>query len=295
MAEIGNERWGQYKKHVLEILAKNPDGMDINDIFLELDKRLPANDFENANYESNGRRRRPFIVRFATISIVKAGWLIKDRGKWQITTEGIKALSDFPSAADLQREAGRLYTIWNNAQPEDNVSEENAEDNSIALAVSIEDAESNSFNLIYQYLSNMPPYTFQDLVKVLLQAMGYKVNWVAPPGKDGGVDIIAYHDHLGAMGSRIKVQVKRQASTLSVSDFRSFLGVLNDSEDIGLFVSLGGFTSDAEREARLSNKRITLIDAKKLYELWISYYDKLSQADRALFPLKPIYYLNLEE
>ena len=295
MAEIGNARWGQYKKHVLEILAKNPDGMDINDIFIELDKRLPANDFENASYESSGQRRRPFIVRFATISLVKAGWLLKDRGQWQITTEGIKALNDFPSAEELQREAGRLYKIWKNSQPEDDVSEENVEDNSIALAVSIEDAESNSFNLIYQYLSNMPPYTFQDLVKVLLQAMGYKINWVAPPGKDGGVDIIAYHDHLGAMGSRIKVQVKRQASTLGVSDFRSFLGVLNDSEDIGLFVSLGGFSSDAEKEARASNKRITLVDAKKLYELWISYYEKLSQADRALFPLKPIYYLNPEE
>jgi restriction system protein len=295
MAGIGNERWGQYKKYVLEILAENPEGMDVNNIFLELDERLPANDFENANYESNGRRRRPFIVRFATISIVKAGWLIKNRGQWQITSEGIKALNNFPSAVDLQREASRLYKIWKNSQPEDNLNEENVEDESIALAVSIEDAESNSFSHIYQYLSNMPPYSFQDLVKVLLDAMGYKINWVAPPGKDGGVDIIAYHDHLGAMGSRIKVQVKRQASTLSVSDFRSFSGVLNDSEDIGLFVSLGGFSSDAEREARSSNKRITLVDAKKLYELWISYYDKLSQADRALFPLKPIYYLNLEE
>jgi len=295
MAGIGNERWGQYKKHVLEILAENPEGMDVNDIFLELDKRLPANDFENANYEKNGRRRRPFIVRFATISIVKAGWLLKDRGQWQITSEGIKALNNFPSAVDLQREAGRLYKIWKNSQPEDNLNEENVEDESIALAVSIEDAESNSFSHIYQYLSNMPPYTFQDLVKVLLQAMGYEINWVAPPGKDGGVDIIAYHDHLGAMGSRIKVQVKRQTSTLSVSDLRSFLGVLNDLDDIGLFVSLGGFSSDTEKEARSSNKRITLIDAKKLYELWTSYYDKLSQADRALFPLKPVYYLNLKE
>ena len=153
MAEIGNERWGQYKKHVLEILAENPEGMDVNDIFLALDKRLPANNFENANYEKNGRRRRPFIVRFATISIVKAGWLLKDRGQWQITSEGIKALNNFPSAMDLQREAGRLYKIWKNSQPEDNLNEENVEDESIALAVSIEDAESNSFSHIYQYLS----------------------------------------------------------------------------------------------------------------------------------------------
>ena len=73
------------------------------------------------------------------------------------------------------------------------------------------------------------------------------------------------------------------------------LGVNQDKiESLSEFTASSLF-SDAEKEARASNKRITLVDAKKLYELWISYYDKLSQADRALFPLKPIYYLNPEE
>ena len=44
----------------------------------------------------------------------------------------------------------------------------------------------------------MPPYQFQDLVAALLRAMGYHVAWVAPPGKDGGTDIVAYTDPLGA-------------------------------------------------------------------------------------------------
>jgi len=38
--------------------------------------------------------------------------------------------------------------------------------------------------------------------------MGYHVAWVAPPGPDGGVDVIAQSDPLGINGPRIKVQVK---------------------------------------------------------------------------------------
>lgn len=41
------------------------------------------------------------------------------------------------------------------------------------------------------------PYEFQDLVAALLRAMGYYTPFIAPKGKDGGVDIIAYRDPLG--------------------------------------------------------------------------------------------------
>jgi predicted Mrr-cat superfamily restriction endonuclease len=34
--------------------------------------------------------------------------------------------------------------------------------------------------------------------------------YVAPPGPDGGIDLIAHTDPLGTTGPRIKVQVKRR-------------------------------------------------------------------------------------
>ena len=52
----------------------------------------------------------------------------------------------------------------------------------------------------------MDAYDFQKLVADLLKAIGYHVSWIAPPGKDGGVDILAYTDALGTQGPRIKVQ-----------------------------------------------------------------------------------------
>jgi restriction system protein len=59
---------------------------------------------------------------------------------------------------------------------------------------------------ISRYLAEMPPYDFQELVAVLLRAMGYHVSYVSPRGPDQGLDIIAFTDPLGATGPRIKVQ-----------------------------------------------------------------------------------------
>jgi restriction system protein len=64
------------------------------------------------------------------------------------------------------------------------------------------------------------------------------------------------------------------------------------SGDVGLFISTGGFTREAEQEARgQESRRITLVDLKRLFDLWVEYYDKIPEVYRRLLPLKPIYYL----
>ena len=122
------------------------------------------------------------------------------------------------------------------------------------LSFTIEEAEENAWEQIQEFLYKISPYDFQDLVADLLLAMGYNVSWVAPPGKDQGIDIIAYTDPLGAKPPRIKVQVKRREQAVSVGDLRSFLAVLG-SDELGVFVSSGGFSRDAEIEARTQERR----------------------------------------
>lgn len=137
----------------------------------------------------------------------------------------------------------------------------------------------------------MNPYDFQDLVADLLRAMGFHPSWVAPPGKDGGLDVIAYPDPLGTTLPRLKVQVKRQQTKVSVEGLRSFLSVLDDP-DVGLFVNLGGFTSDAETTARTqATRRVRLVDARMLFDLWAEHYDRLSDEARRRLPIQPIYFL----
>lgn len=295
MAQIGTERWGQYKKYVLEILAESNSSIHANQVFERLDQLLPPNEFEKASYPNTNNQRRPYIVRFATISLVKAGWLKKDHGYWQITDEGRTALAKFKSPLELEKAANALYRDWKRNQDPDEAEEE-PEETSLQVAVSFEEAEANAFALIHTYLSSMPPYRFQELIRALVEAMGYKVTWVAPPGKDGGIDLIAFQDYFGTSGPRIKIQVKRTASTMSVDAIRSFLGVLSERDDVGIFVCLAGFTQDAEKEARNhSSKRLTLIDARNLYELWIENYSKITLVDRQLLPIRPVYYLVPEE
>lgn len=138
----------------------------------------------------------------------------------------------------------------------------------------------------------MSAYDFQKMVAGLLKAMGYHVSWVAPPGRDSGIDIVAWNDPLGTKPPRIKVQVKREQGAVNAAVLRSFMALLGDS-DVGVFVSAGGFTRDAEEEARTQQRRqVTLINLKRLFELWIEHIEKLDQETRDLFPLKPIYFLS---
>lgn len=67
-----------------------------------------------------------------------------------------------------------------------------------------------AFAEIKTHVDGMAPYEFQNLVAALLEAMGYHVHWVAPPGPDKGVDIIAGADQLSIEDPRIKVQVKHR-------------------------------------------------------------------------------------
>lgn len=295
MADITKSRKAQLIRTLFDILLEHPDGLHASEALATLAERVKLTDYEAGDFESGGRRFER-IVRFSTIQPVKAGWLTKRKGIWTVTEDGAAALKAFPDALGFYEEATRLYWKWRKAQPvaaEESIDEVSAESSAV---ITLEQAEEMAWKEIEEYLADMPPYEFQELVGELLAAMGYHVAWVAPPGKDGGIDVIAYNDPLGTRPPRIKVQVKRNANSprIDVAGLRSFLAVLGD-DDVGLFVALSGFTRDAELEARQSYRRITLLDTSKLVELWISHYGKLGDGARRRLPLKPVWFLAGEE
>jgi restriction system protein len=289
MAEITRERQGEIQKWVLKFLIDAGETLPARTTIKQVEENMQLTPLEKrASPNRPGGRRFEKIARFNTISLVKAGWLKKSKGRWAITDEGKKAYEDFADPVKLSLEASRLYREWKANQPDK--EEEDEEDTPTAVSA-LEEAEESAWTEIQEYLGNMPPYEFQDLVAALLKAMGYYVSWVAPPGKDAGIDILAHNDPLGTNPPRIKVQVKRKADKVAVDGLRSFLAVLGD-EDVGIFVSLGGFTSDAESEARTQEKRrVTLLDMEKLFDLWVEHYDDVEETEKRLLPLRPIYFL----
>jgi restriction system protein len=148
---------------------------------------------------------------------------------------------------------------------------------------------------IEEHVNDLGPYDFQRLVAELLTAMGYHVPFIAPPGRDGGIDIVAYKDPLGTSSPRIRVQVKHREQKLTVKEVRELEGLLRKEGDIGLIVSSSGFTSEVEREIRASSKHIETMDLDRLILLWQQYYDNIRESGKTLLPLVKLYFLTPSE
>jgi len=299
MSNISKRRVGELERGVFKILLDHPEGLPAKEVIARMPQVVPPTDFEKGDYPKHpGIQRYGKMIRFATIGPVKAGWLIKEKGKWYLTEEGRKAYSRFQDPEEFRRESSRLYYQWLDKQPKETVeaADEFNEDigttERIADASStIEEAEETAWKEIEEYIQAINPYDLQKLVAALLRAMGYHIAWIAPPGPDRGIDILAHNDPLGTSTPRIKVQVKRRADKINVDGLLAFMAILGE-QDVGIFVSTGGFTSDAQSEARTKETRkLTLIDLEKLVDLWIEHYGTVTESDKRLLPLKPIHYL----
>jgi restriction system protein len=87
------------------------------------------------------------------------------------------------------------------------------------------------------------------------------------------------------------VQIKhRLNTTATVQEVRQLMGLLQKDGDVGIFVSSGGFTADAKATARSSHVHVELIDPDRLITLWQEFYAKLTDEDKSLLPMKPIFF-----
>ena len=300
MAQITNKRLGELIQALFRILEKYPGGMKARDALAALAATVTLTEYEAGSYESG--RRFEKIVRFATVDTVRAGWLIKNDGIWTLTGEGAKALKLYKDPLEFHKKAAQIYQCWLKDHKKSKTGldspiaeESDLEDESDkSVSVSYEEAKEQAQEKIDTFLHAMDAHAFQRLVAELLKAIGYHVTWIAPPGKDGGVDILAYTDPLGTQGPRIKVQVKQQQKAVTEPDLKSFMANIGQ-HDSGIFFCTGGFTKDAEAYARSQeSKRIMLVDSAKLVQLWTDNIPRLSDQAWQRLPLTPIYFLTPE-
>ena len=232
--------------------------------------------------------------QFYSIDYAKAGFILKKNGMWYLTPEGENVIKK--SANEVMNIAENAYRKWKRLNTVEEYKDEPSDDaQENANDVKLEQLESDARESIKDYLTAKDPYQFQDMVAALLRAMGYHTPFIAPKGKDGGIDIIAYVDPLGAQTPRIKVQVKHWPDTvIGASDIRALLGVLR-AGDIALFVTSGTFSSEAKNTSTNSREFIRLIDGNDFIDMWQEYYDKMSDEDKNMLPLKRISFLGKNE
>ncbi|MBN1915590.1 Mrr restriction system protein [Candidatus Dojkabacteria bacterium] len=278
---------------VFEILKRNNNQLPGKEVLAQIEKEVEFTDWEKERYEKTGYIRWQSIIHFYTIDAIKSGHLYKKNGIWYLTEEGAKAMKLGPEK--LFESAREGYKKWASERP-DEVGSGEHEDTSQSQKANLEQLEEQAFLQLEDYIRSLNPYEFQDIVAALLRGMGYYTPFVAPRGKDNGIDIIAYKDPIGTEKPIIKVQVKHHPdSSVQSQDIQKLKGTLSHDEEVGIFVTSGKFSSGAIREARMSKLHIETIDFTRFVELWKQFYNKLSDEDKNLLPLHPIYFLGTNE
>lgn len=287
----------------LNILKEEGGHLPGKQVMERIKDRVSLTDWEQQVYEKTGYVRWQSILHFYTIDAIKAGFLRKNKGVWYLTDEGEKAIKLGP--AKLFETTSQLYRNWVAVNKEtkpkkgkevDEEPRELEENKPQTQKANLDLLEEQAIAGIKDYIRSKNAYEFQDIVAALLRAMNYHTPFISPKGKDGGLDIIAYSDPLGATAPRLKIQVKhRPDSSIPVDDIRSLTGLLNKDGDIGLFVTSGTFTSEAERSARESHRHIKLLDIDNFIQLWQEFYSKLTDEDKNKLPLHSIYFLGSNE
>lgn len=283
----------------LKVLKENEGELASSLLMEQLSKRVQLDDWAKGILEKTGNIRWQSILHFYSIDLIKAGFLIKKKGVWYLTPDGEKALEK--GEKDLFKTAQNLYRAWKEKNKEEthihnkDISEEEIETVSQKVSSLLDDARSKANQSFSKFiLEEFDPYSFQELCGALFRGMGYYTPFIAPKGKDGGVDVIAYKDPIGSTTPHIKIQIKYRQDTKATSqELRQLKGILT-SNDIGVFISISGFASDALKEFKHSNPHIELIDLERFIELWQEFYGNMKDEDKALMPISPVYFVDKE-
>lgn len=123
-----------------------------------------------------------------------------------------------------------------------------------------------------EYLATMDPFKFEELIKFLLEEMGYIDVETTSPTHDKGVDVMA-NIELGISSVREVVQVKRHKGNVNRTVLDQLRGSLHRFNAVrGTIITTGGISKGTAQAAfEPGAAPITLIDGEKLLELLIQY------------------------
>ncbi len=145
--------------------------------------------------------------------------------------------------------------------------------------------ENTNFNIytsIKSKLLELDGFEFEIFVSYLLQSIGFeKTNERQGGVGDGGIDFEGILYVFGIASIKLQVQVKRYENTsIKWQDVANFRGAMK-KEHQGCFIALSDFHHKAIENAGDPNKvPITLIDGKKIIDIFINQYDEIITAMR---------------
>lgn len=279
----------------LTALAASPHGqLHVDQIMQAIETHVPLDEWARVVYD-NGNTRWHSIFAFASVELVKGGYVTKQRGVWAITDEG-RAVAHAPyDGLAFLAELGRRYQAWKGSQlatpdsallsltpahDDDDTTLDDLdapEPPEVRMATILRQAnETLSAELLEKIKAESPAF-FERLVVQLLVAMGYGGNranagQVTQLSADNGIDGIINEDPLGL--DTIYLQAKRWQDPVGEGPVRDFIGALViKGVKKGVFLTTSYFTPAARAavHANKSDQKIVLIDGARLAGLMIEY------------------------
>jgi restriction system protein len=280
----------------LTALAASPTGQLRTDHIMQaIEANAPLDDWARTVYD-NGNTRWRSIFAFASVGLVKGGYVIKSRGMWAITDEG-RAVANAPyDGPAFLREVNRRYQAWKGSQlaapergtlaltvahkDEDDTADDDLdipEPPEVRMATIQRQANEALAAELLEKIKAESPTFFERLVVQLLVAMGYGGNranagQVTQLSADNGIDGIINEDPLGL--DTIYLQAKRWEDAVGEGPVRDFIGALViKGVKKGVFLTTSYFTPAARAavQANKSDQKIVLIDGVRLAALMIEH------------------------
>lgn len=245
------------------------------------DLKLSKEDIEEM-LPSNKQRRFDNRIAWSRTYLDRAGLIeTVDRGKYQITLEGMKALSSNEKIDRHYLEKFESYKSFKSLRHDRELNDNQAND-----IVSPEEELENAFMQISSSLEEdlllevkkLDPKDFEKVVLKLLLKMGYGSDidgaaQLTPITNDEGIDGIIKEDILGFDNVYIQAKRWKEDTVIGRTEIQKFVGALQGKQaQKGIFITTSRFADTAKDFIKLlSNVKVVLIDGKKLSELMVKY------------------------
>jgi len=145
------------------------------------------------------------------------------------------------------------------------------------------------------HIARLPHNELLQLAAAAMRGMGYATAFERQ-GAPGGLPSIRGFAAGGTGPGRamppVHVTVRPgSGAPMSAGDVARHQAALAGSGDVGVIVSIAGFAPGAERGRVPGASHVELVDLDGFLKLWLSHYESLSDPDRALLRLEPVYFL----
>lgn len=162
----------------------------------------------------------------------------------------------------------------------------------IGIAQQIEAVQAKVRQELRKRLLSMPPKKFEELIRSLLEEMGFEETETTPYVNDKGIDVrgVLRANQLTAM--KVVIQAKRWTNNVGSVTVRNLRGSLRmvDGEQ-GLIITPSDFTPEAKTEAQAEGKMpITLINGNQLISLLFQYQVGVKQEQHTVHSIDTEYW-----